>query len=83
MTPSEKIHSICERCWIDRASTWVPIEGTPLKTLKAVKKPSRIAEFVLAQCCYCCLPTIVGYFVSADLELVKCGGIHSRKKVGF
>lgn len=56
---------LCEACWIDRESTW---EGARLLSMR---KPVRLIETEIEQCCICGGPTIVGIFIRIDPRTVN------------
>lgn len=68
-------HSCCERCWIEREGEWRPAPEVGGDVLVSIRRPVRIREPDLEQCCFCGAPTIIGIYVMHDpKELSLCSG---------
>jgi hypothetical protein len=61
-TMSRFTHTICERDWIDKNSTWEsrPEFGPDAQVLVDIRRPVLLKEPRLERCCFCGEPTIFG-----------------------
>lgn len=62
---SDWTQPICERCWIEKNSTW---EGG--QRLISIRRPTRLKDPEVERCSYCGLPTIFGAYVRDDPNAV-------------
>jgi hypothetical protein len=64
-------HPCCELCWIAREGVWSEIEPG-VRALTSVRRPHRLIDAPIEECCVCGGPTISGIYVRADPATMPC-----------
>ena len=74
-------HAICEVCWLDREGEWKDIGNIDhtVMALVSVRRPVRLTEPDLTECCFCSSPTISGIFVRQDPATLECAHVESDR----